>query len=1320
MQRMKKPLVWLVLLTLIVSWFPAGLVQKVSAAPGDYTTTTYFSPDDRSVGNTIKVGGLLDKENLREDVFITSSPTISINGSYSKVSGDGLKAQIDLLNWNTTVKQWVPDKVHSVPGTVQKDTSAPESRFTAANLTLYPGLNRITFTGKLGNQEGSESFYVLYDKVPYVSKLSVSGGGLLNAINLNEGTRVVVEGARISLIGEVYNTTKATVSVNGGTPLSTDIYNNQLATPPLVLSPGLNKLQIVFKNSSDSLTINRDIYYFSQAQPFTDMYVMESAKEHNLINNNPTLTQLGMTSAPLIIQAILPYYATPFETDSEITINGQTVTISRMLNSNLKDDKQVFIPTAGSEVEIPGSNGLPAYRLVTFETTPFQFATDPLTGNVNTKQSPQVTIKYGKDSGVWKFTANYDAKFNYLAGKTVITDMKYLPEYSTSNTDLTNQTQLPLNGATVSSSEFYILVKSDGVPSGALIAEYLPIGTKRLKIETTSDSNVYKITGFSNGEQEVRFNFEDASAPNAASSPYIAKITYVSKNFISVDNWYDGQTYTFNSKTSPDRAKFIITGEYIGFENISNAEYFVNGTKNNLTLNANKFNETLQIDGKLGPLVFGENTIVFTGTSMDNAGNKRVVTKTLRIYINDENVSSIQKFAPGKVPDEQQTRAKFPTTTEFDSPVTDAKDKAIASIFTLPTEFTYESDKYTTSEQQYDLLVRGSGVRTVNVLFGSEKIYTKTFTATTEIDSSLSGTVSNEPGKLYEVIGNENDFILRIMNLKFELPGTHIYTLELINDTGARTTQRLEITRQLAPYRIIAPQPTVDGKYVVNKNFLHFDIEAEGATKVIIDKAEATRSTVKGEEDRFIYDYVGLKPDKSNKVKIQIVRPGSTINDSIDVFYTGTVTIDSQYMAPKVTNKYSIFNKQLELNFPKGTVMQSAVMNDNRITKFYPDTKLLFAVADPIGGIVERRNDYGGIINRAGEYNTITIPDSYLMRFNSTESTYNFTRVSDIYWISAGLGELGDKGNTSKPYLAASNGITPYSYLGAESFFTNVDKVRKLVPSKRGTLKLSYDSNLVDEAGSLITVFRYTDVGGYGKWERIPGTVDTKKRTVTVPFDEFGYYTIMKMNKGFSDITNHPWARNILNALYSKGIMENLRVDTFGADDQTTRGEFATLLVKGLSLPITADEQQQTFFDVPYASQTATWDFDHIETAARAGIITGRTEGFFSPNMPITRQEAAVMISRALKLKLPANDSKLQATLSKSFLDSGKIEYYARPAVQAVSGAKIMSGDAITVAGAKKPSYNFNPTSNLTRAEAGKIAVELLKKSTDIFPKNFN
>ena len=56
----------------------------------------------------------------------------------------------------------------------------------------------------------------------------------------------------------------------------------------------------------------------------------------------------------------------------------------------------------------------------------------------------------------------------------------------------------------------------------------------------------------------------------------------------------------------------------------------------------------------------------------------------------------------------------------------------------------------------------------------------------------------------------------------------------------------------------------------MNKNFVRFDIEAEGASQVIIDKKPAVKRT--DLKDRFVYDYVGLKPNKNNAIKIQVVR----------------------------------------------------------------------------------------------------------------------------------------------------------------------------------------------------------------------------------------------------------------------------------------------------------------------------------------------------------------------------------------------------------------------------------------------------------------
>jgi hypothetical protein len=272
------------------------------------------------------------------------------------------------------------------------------------------------------------------------------------------------------------------------------------------------------------------------------------------------------------------------------------------------------------------------------------------------------------------------------------------------------------------------------------------------------------------------------------------------------------------------------------------------------------------------------------------------------------------------------------------------------------------------------------------------------------------------------------------------------------------------------------------------------------------------------------------------------------------------------------------------------------------------------------------------------------------------------------------------------------------------------------VPTERGTLTLQFDKSVVDIAGSQVTVFHFNDKG---EWNNIGGVVDTGKNTITVPFDDYGYYVVMKLREGFADITIHPWARNVLEALFAKGFMKNIRYEDFGTDDFTTRGEFAAMIVKSLNIPLKVDNNN-TFVDVVPGSKAVTWDYAHIETAARAGIITGMDNRWFGVNQRLTREQAATMIARALDLKVSINDSKLNAKLEKAFEDVAAMSYYAKPFIDAVNNAGIMVGRPSNLEDPKSKTLLFDPQANLTRAEVGEISVRLLQKYTKIFPKNLN
>ncbi|UQZ33863.1 hypothetical protein C2I18_10195 [Paenibacillus sp. PK3_47] len=1291
MQRFKKPFVWLLLAALVVSMLPGRYVPVAAAA--NAVTTTYFTPDDQTLRSTIALDPSATSGSVnaisRDKVYLTSNGTLNITGVYSQVTASTMKVVVEQLSQDNLGK-WVTDPTRLTTGTVTVDANSPGNRFTTSGVTLYSGYNKVTFSGMQGNLTRSESFYVLFDRVPFVTSLQVLGGPA--ALNLNEGTQVVVPVSSITLQGKVANATKVTVALNGGTALQTSLLEDgTFFTPALTLQPGLSTLQIVVQNASDKITIDRNVYFFDTNQPYASLDLVHAGTKYSILDNTPTLSVENTYRAALSGQILVPYNTAPFAGTS----GAGKMTIDANTTSEVKISS--IIPD-GEELIIPGPDGVtPAYRLVKF-TTPVEV---PIAEGSN---DFTLTVEYGT------YTSSLVKTYYYVPGETVINNIYYLPDYA-AGADMTTISKLPLNGQQMEKDNFYILVKSNVAPKGDLSAMYLPLSTKGLELKLVTNvsttERVYQVTGFSNGQQKVQFKY------GTSKSVYIADISYVSKNYIYVSNLQDGQTIEYNSNT---QKSITVSGEYIGFENINSAQFQING-KDSATWdtgstpqfavndNNKKFNVTLNISQQ-GPLVYGENTLTFTGISKDAGGNERVITKELRIYIVDTNVSNLSQFHP--------TLGTNRPMFETDSRTNETKRN---TILALPAEITFKDDKYITTRDNYDLVLQGGGATTLNLYSGSDLIFTTAGNNNLlKEDAKDYHTSPGTYGSLYyDYVGTTKDFLLRIRDLKFDAPGSHVYTLELINKTGARTTQRIEVVREVLPYRILAPVATVGDQIVVNKNFVRFDIEAEGASKVIIDKYEAVPRSDK--PNRFTYDYVGLKPDKATSIKIQIVREDSTLSDTVTVYYASAVQIDTQYMAEKVANKYTVFNKQLSLTFPKGTLMKG--YTSSGAAKYYPDTKLLFGIADPADGVVERTNDYGNIINVSpyderyvGAQKQLVILQELVLRFTSSATNNNFSRVSDIYWLSGGLGEVGTKGSNN--YVPATNGVAPYS---TEGNFTQISQSRKILPSQRGELTLSFSPNVVDEVGSTVTVFRYTDAG---KWENVGGEVDTKNHTVTVPFDEFGYYTVMKLRRGFTDITNHPWARNILNGLYSKGIMTNLRSDAFGADDTTTRGEFATLLVKGLNIPLDYDANKQTFFDIVPEAVSTTWNFKSIETAARAGIVTGLSDGFFGPDQALTREQAAVMIARALKLKMNANDAKLVTSLSKSFVDSGSMDFYSRPAIEAVSKAKIMEGSAVTITGQTKPVYNFNPKGKLTRAEAGKIAVALLQKSTSIFPKNFN
>jgi hypothetical protein len=504
------------------------------------------------------------------------------------------------------------------------------------------------------------------------------------------------------------------------------------------------------------------------------------------------------------------------------------------------------------------------------------------------------------------------------------------------------------------------------------------------------------------------------------------------------------------------------------------------------------------------------------------------------------------------------------------------------------------------------------------------------------------------------------------------------------------------------PYQVLSPK--LPEEQVINQNFVDISIQAEGAEQILVGK----EPMVKGADGIFRLQVQDLKAG-ANKIKFTIQIGTTKTNGEINITYAAQNIVGAQYRSTiPSSGKLTAFNGDFSISFPKGTMLkqpQSNTQTNLPQIDLFNSQKLLIGIADKQDGrTIKRYNRVGELVNgvpQDGKFATISA-NSYASNLLQG-SHQNFGFASQLFWVDAGYFD-----STASKYTIV-DGLQPYA-AGNDAFYLRGNNPTKwLEPTNRGTITLKYDSSLRDELAKNISIWRFSD----NTWKNLGGVVNTSKKTVTASFDGFGYYAVMAMRYGFDDVTGHPYARDYLNTMFSKGIMQPRSAAQFGVYENITRGEFATMIVRMLDLPLNYDTsiQQLTFSDVPpTAVPNALWDYRYIETGARAGIISGLGPRQFGPSAYLTREQAAVIIARALNLKLGDTNKDLNS-LAKQFTDAGEIDYYAIRQVQAVVKAKIMSGDEVkSQDGKSKSTYTFKPKANLNRADMAIIAYNIMTK----------
>lgn len=169
----------------------------------------------------------------------------------------------------------------------------------------------------------------------------------------------------------------------------------------------------------------------------------------------------------------------------------------------------------------------------------------------------------------------------------------------------------------------------------------------------------------------------------------------------------------------------------------------------------------------------------------------------------------------------------------------------------------------------------------------------------------------------------------------------------------------------------------------------------------------------------------------------------------------------------------------------------------------------------------------------------------------------------------------------------------------------------------------------------------------------------------------------------FTDVKDH-WAESAINRWAEEGIVKGDGDGTVQPARNLRRAELATILTRLLGLKDRA--AANTFSDVTAND----WYADAVLKCAKAGIMLGDGTGKANPEAPITRQEAIVMIGRAVGVK-PATGSSLDR-----FQDGGKVASWAAPYMIALTDMDILSGLPVDGGFVIAPNEDINRASTFT------------------------
>ncbi|MGK9253212.1 S-layer homology domain-containing protein [Paenibacillus humicus] len=193
--------------------------------------------------------------------------------------------------------------------------------------------------------------------------------------------------------------------------------------------------------------------------------------------------------------------------------------------------------------------------------------------------------------------------------------------------------------------------------------------------------------------------------------------------------------------------------------------------------------------------------------------------------------------------------------------------------------------------------------------------------------------------------------------------------------------------------------------------------------------------------------------------------------------------------------------------------------------------------------------------------------------------------------------------------------------------------------------------------------------------------------------DSAAVYAVVENKVEFTDLANAKWAETSIQGIAAKGIMTGVAAGKFDPSRSVTRAEIAKMIVRAFNL-------EGSSADIAFKDVKATdWFAPYVAAAVASGITNGRSSDSFAPGAPVSRQELAVMVTRAMQAAggypaLTNPDAALAA-----YKDQASVAASLRPGVALAAQLGIVGSGGV-----------LQPAKPASRAEAAVILYRTLKQ----------